>query len=611
MGVDVFFVISGFLITGILLRGDIGLVEFYARRIRRIFPALTVVLASCMVVGWFVLFADEYAQLGKHTLASAGFVSNILLLNEVSYFDPIAESKPLLHMWSLGVEEQFYFILPAALSVLARYRLRAVVPLALTAVTSYLANVALAAPVTSTAYYLPMTRFWEMLIGSVLAGISVSRSDRGMQSILPQRYQGVSSFLGIALVLFSAAFFHRADAYPGHRALLPVIGTALVIAAGPFALANRMALTSKLAVGIGRISYPLYLWHWPLLAFAFILEGGTPGGQVRWALVGAALVLATLTHVLIERPVQQRGALEIAPAVAAACAVVACIGAAAYLSNGVKERQIAKLGQHVSDARGDWTYEASGFKDSEIVGMHVMSGRTDREVVVAGSSFMGQWWPRAEFIYQMQPRPTLTMIYASRDHCTPVPGNEVVSQPGNVRCSDYYDAVLRLARASRVDTLVLGGWWPRFYGADGAPTALARQFSRDLRSLVEAGKRVVLVANPPMNREFDPLVIASHLRLSGSLSAQYRTVPRASSESTEGLQQLRKLAGLAGAEVVNPSDYICGDTTCPGMLDGRPTFKDSDHVRAEFARQTGTFIDDIAAARGIRRPAECTARKAC
>ncbi|MDR1349746.1 MAG: acyltransferase, partial [Zoogloeaceae bacterium] len=172
VGVDVFFVISGFLIGGILLealrKGEFSLTEFYARRIRRIFPALILVLLSVLAFGWFALWPEDYQNLGKHTAGGAAFISNFLFWQEAGYFDVAAERKPLLHLWSLGVEEQFYIVFPISLWLLWRMKLRILAGIALFAFVSFVLNFAVYRSYPDFDFYFPLTRFWELLAGAVL-----------------------------------------------------------------------------------------------------------------------------------------------------------------------------------------------------------------------------------------------------------------------------------------------------------------------------------------------------------------------------------------------------------------------------------------------------------
>ncbi|KGS74760.1 acyltransferase family protein [Burkholderia pseudomallei MSHR7500] len=300
VGVDVFFVISGYLITGILL-ADLGadqfsLRRFYARRIRRIFPALVVVLLATYGMGWFSLYGDEYRELAKHIVAGAGFVSNWASWTEAGYFDQAAETKPLLHLWSLGVEEQFYIVWPLVLWAAYRLRLTGWV-CAIVGLASFAANVILIGHHASAAFYWPITRMWELLAGGTLAiGAAHIRHGGGWPHAL--------SVAGSLLCLASFAFVDSQTPFPGWWALLPVAGAVGLIAAGRDGWINRYVLAHRVSIWLGKISYALYLWHWPLLSFAFIVAGRTPSSAMRGALLVIAVALAWLTTAIIERPIR-------------------------------------------------------------------------------------------------------------------------------------------------------------------------------------------------------------------------------------------------------------------------------------------------------------------
>lgn len=302
LGVDVFFVISGFLIGSIVFGdlqtdGKIHLEEFYARRIRRIFPALIIVLLAVLTFGWFALFADEYQQLGKHVFGGSVFVSNFILLFENGYFDNASITKPLLHLWSLGVEIQFYLLFPIALIILDKMRLR---PLRATLMlwgASLILDIVLRKNYATEAFYLPACRFWELLSGSILAYWHLHHLP---QWLWTSRKRNLCALLGLVLITYG--FFGKAYLSPG---LPPVLGAVCLIAAGRDAWINRYILSRPIMVGIGLISYPLYLWHWPLLSYARIIESKIPAAELRWMLIAISFVLSWLTYAYIEKFVRK------------------------------------------------------------------------------------------------------------------------------------------------------------------------------------------------------------------------------------------------------------------------------------------------------------------
>lgn len=327
VGVDIFFVISGFLISGIILsgleQGTFTFGGFYARRIKRIFPALVVILLACYALGWFALLGDEYKQLGRHIAAGAGFVSNFVLWKEAGYFDTAAELKPLLHLWSLGVEEQFYIFWPLLLYVGWKARISVLWITLVLLLASFVLNIRGVHGDPVGTFYSFATRIWELLVGSVLAYVSLFRpallapfgrragAKENALSSQPDRIFAEGSapadvlcVIGVLLIAAAVLLIDKRYAFPGWWALLPVIGTLLLLAAGPAAWINRRVLSQPMLVWIGLISYPLYLWHWPILAFARIVESSKPAVAIRVAAIGLSFVLAWLTYKVIERPIR-------------------------------------------------------------------------------------------------------------------------------------------------------------------------------------------------------------------------------------------------------------------------------------------------------------------
>jgi peptidoglycan/LPS O-acetylase OafA/YrhL len=326
IGVDVFFVISGYLISTIIFesldKGVFSFSEFYARRIKRIFPALILVLITCFAFGWFALLADEYKQLGKHMAAGAGFISNLMLWSESGYFDNAADTKPLLHLWSLGIEEQFYIVWPLLLWLAWKRNFNLLTITVLLAIASFVLNLKGVSKDPVATFYSPQTRFWELLSGSLLAwgtlyqqSFFVNLAKKANQYLYILLYKdkrdtnaqtlaNLLAFVGLLLLAYGFWQINKDLIYPGKWALVPVAGTILLLMAGPKAWINHTLLSNKVFVGIGLISYPLYLWHWPLLSFARIVESGVPTLTIRILAIALSILLAWLTYLLIERPIR-------------------------------------------------------------------------------------------------------------------------------------------------------------------------------------------------------------------------------------------------------------------------------------------------------------------
>ncbi|MCS6900958.1 MAG: acyltransferase family protein [Myxococcales bacterium] len=330
LGVDVFFVLSGFLISSLLFRqiehGGICFAEFYRRRVRRLFPSLLVVLTSTLCAGWILLLADELKPLGKHIAGGASFVINLLFLEESNYFDHASETKPLLHLWSLSIEEQFYILWPLLLWLCNRILLHLGWVSATVMVLSFGTNLLLGK--SDGAFYLPQARFWELLIGALLA----HRLRYAKPAAVAGLWQGWMGLLGLLLVL--GGFFGCAREHAGLWALLPTLGTALMIAAGPGAWIHRTVLAHPAMVFLGLISYPLYLWHWPLLSFAHILSVDPVAGWVKVSLLLASLILAWITYRQVEIPLRFSSSPRVIFWLVSGMLWIGSLGALMYFGNG-------------------------------------------------------------------------------------------------------------------------------------------------------------------------------------------------------------------------------------------------------------------------------------
>lgn len=359
IGVDVFFVISGFLISTILYGefnrpgkgGGRVIAEFYGRRIRRIFPSLALVLAVCYVLGFRELFAAPFMALCQGIVASVAFCLNLVASRETGYFDADAVSKPLLHIWSLGVEEQFYLVWPVLIWATAKTRIRLLPVVTFLAGCSFFMNYYRMGASAAQAFYLPQMRFWELSIGSIAAiaypltskWLAHGAQQPSQQPIgrfrRPRWVAHALSALGICLIGGGVVLIKRNFNIPGAWMLLPTLGTAFVICAGESAWTNRRILAHPAAVWIGLISYPLYLWHWPLLTFSRLTWHNGDTTVHRLGAVLLSVVLAWCTYHFIEVPIRRgpKGPKRVLIPSAAMLAV-GMLAFATYWAKGIPDR---------------------------------------------------------------------------------------------------------------------------------------------------------------------------------------------------------------------------------------------------------------------------------
>lgn len=351
VGVDVFFVISGFLISAIIFkhlsRRDFSLADFYARRARRILPALCLVLAACLLFGYYVLLPDEFQTLGKHMAAAAGFAANLSFWRDSGYFATAADANPVLHLWSLGIEEQFYLAWPLFVLVLWKRRFNIIVIVGLLTLASFALNLALVTPKPTADFYFPLSRFWELGLGCLLAAAEkVPATQRTntyarLRSLLPASVRAMAGQLpviGVALIAVAIFAYDSHTPFPGVAAVVPTAGAMCVIAAPRGSWFSDRMLAARAMVFVGIISYPLYLWHWPILSFAFILHAGPLPLTIRIAAVLLSFALATLTYRWIELPIRRRRGVRVSFALGGAIAMLGILGFAVFARGGFAGR---------------------------------------------------------------------------------------------------------------------------------------------------------------------------------------------------------------------------------------------------------------------------------
>jgi peptidoglycan/LPS O-acetylase OafA/YrhL len=499
VGVDVFFVISGFLISSIIFgsleKKSFSFVDFYTRRANRIFPALLLVLAATWGFGWFSLLADEYMQLGKHITGGAAFVSNFVLLGEAGYFDNSAETKLLLHLWSLGIEEQFYLVWPLMVWAAWKARINALILIVLVGSISFALNILNVHSDAVGTFYSPQTRFWELLVGSLLAYVTLHSNMQVWREGSGPMVRNIQSLAGLAFLIAAFALTTKMNQFPGWWALLPTVGAALIISAGPFAWFNRLILSSRLFVWFGLISFPLYLWHWPILTFAKLVTGKAPSIPVTISLVIASVILAWATYLIVEKPLQKINTRQKPMTLIALMAVISAIGFTTYKSNGFPTRfpteiqELANFKYNAADGArvGKCWLDASapydGFSPECLVPSKMAASN---RVLIWGDSHAGRFYAGLNAIAPKKH----TILQATRDSCPPIIdyGYEVCKK------SNLY--VLNKIKNSKPDIVILFGAWGR-YGIDWDENSEKQnKLLRTINQLKSLGVQRIIVFGP-------------------------------------------------------------------------------------------------------------------
>lgn len=602
IGVDIFFVISGYLISGIIFEnlknGIFTFSHFYARRILRIFPALTLLITCCLLAGMFLLSPADFKSLGAHALSGACFFANILLYTETGYFDNAAYAKPLLNLWSLGIEEQFYIFFPLIMWLCWRYYRKLALVLAILMLLSFADNIFLFKSHPEADFYLPLSRFWELLAGACLQAIQKRQFQR------PWRL--ICAFSGVICIILALIFCSMQEGqYPGYIALMPIAGSILLIAAGADNFFNRTALANPVSIFIGKISYSLYLWHWPLLSFAFIRLGSAAyqdATLLRSALILAAFPLAALTWKFVENPFRfgRPGKSLGVPILACAGAFVACSGAFIFCANGFMP----------------WVTSA----DREICGSMLQPDQRDEEC-----------------------RRYIGMGRESVEYCrfNNIGSSRTVALLGDSHALSAYEGLAELGTELGFNTLLLGRFpdWPRPDRPEPADTANAlralaerkeiekvlvvirgpsymyethnrgdrvrqefqrisyEELSKLMQSvidqLISAGKEVILVEDNP-DLEIDMRDILSWRNFRTEWKRDYTPTKKADvlARHKDFMRMQKELAAQPGVTLLAGTlDAFCPEDDCE-LFDeqGLPLYYDDDHLSGSGSRKLAREI---------------------
>ena len=581
---DVFFVISGYLISSIILRqslaGRFSLIGFYGARVRRIFPALIVVLAAVLAAGAFTMVADDYATLGRHALAGAGFVSNLLLWSESGYFDVNSAAKPLLHLWSLGIEEQFYIVWPLLMlwGIRRGWNLRLIA--LVIGLASFAWNVHLADHDTVADFFSPLSRTWELMLGAAVAFAAVPLA----RMAFPAR--NAASFAGGAAILVALFTIDGTARFPGWWALLPTFGAALIIVGGPSAWLNRRVLALRPMVGVGLISYPLYLWHWPILSFLFVARGEEPSPTALRVGAARGRGRTRLSDLSPDRAADERARSPQRPRLIGAMVGVAVAAAAVVATGGLplrpfnhnpRQQLIARYQRLHRDglsaqyrAECDFYDWQSGGKRAAIDPDCVRAG-SRRTFLLWGDSHAQALSPGLRAGLPADTR----LAQVATSGCPPLLGPAAMQTPGGA-CDAGNAFALATVRRLRPDTVILAQQH-RHEAVDWA--AVARVLER------LGARRVVLIGPVPEWQPSLPRVVAEHA-WAGNRSVIATGLDRAVMRTNALLDA--RYARSPDLTYISLIDRLCGRSGCVATVPGtnRDTLMavDYGHLSPEASR---------------------------
>lgn len=576
VGVDVFFVISGFVITETVLRDIEGerfsFINFYAKRVRRIFPALIIVIFVAIAAGWFLLPPSSYAKLAKQAIAGAFFVSNFLFWNEAGYFDKAAELKPLLHLWSLGIEEQFYVVWPLAIFLVSRKRRALLTFLAVAIVASFSYCVYLTGVDHTAAFYSPLTRIWELSLGGLIAVVPTESKTAQVRS-------GIF-VLGLIAIGVAVLTFKPSIPFPGYFAAIPTLGAAAIIWTGKNNPVARYTLAIRSIVYVGLISYPLYLWHWPILSFTW--QTGWPVPRI--ALLTFSAVLAAATYELVEKHIQRRQPQIISKPLLAGMASVAAASLAIFAANGVYSRYPENVAvvlraldyDYGPDARlyECWLVDERGRQNFPT---ECTSPNRPGGVLIMGDSHAARLYPGLKTAFESAPIWQIT-----RSSCLPIGGRTL--------CNQTRDYALKIAAEQKPRYAILFAAWANYSPDWDESSKLGTALGNTIDQFFHTGTQVIVLGPAPRWKGDLPVVAQKAREQLGQIPLRNKSVENVISSVD---QQIKTIAEHHGAKFISVNNLLCNDVGCLVYAPGEPSNLlswDTGHLTTAGAKYVSNLI---------------------
>jgi peptidoglycan/LPS O-acetylase OafA/YrhL len=602
VGVDIFFVISGYLITrniwGELQAGTFSIRAFYLRRIRRIVPAFAVMAAVTLVAGCLLLLPADLKRLGASTAWAAVSASNVYFWRylDIGYFADSSEQQPMLHTWSLGVEEQFYLLWPAVLLVVALLprsgRAAALGTLALIGVSLAIGELTLERS-PKFAYFMLPARFGELMVGALLV----------FSSRLHERLRGAREAIavgGLALLVYALTQLDAASPFPGVNALYPSFGAGLVILAG--GLGSRLVralLTPRPMVFVGLISYSLYLWHWPILAYLKYFYTTLEPIQVALA-VPLMFVLATLSYRFVELPARQwrpRPRIQVTRLFLLPAGLLVVTSAIVVASDGLRPVIEADptFAAAVERAQVAIRPPLSYPSDCQLGSFEADVLRQDRCVIRPAGAPAGEpdillWGDSHAAAYigvlgGIGEHAAIAFRNASFSTCPPVFGGTWGAAQYRGGCTSFRDLVQEAIAGGAFRTVFIGSAW----GNDDADPGFRAALESSVAAMTDAGLSVVILGQAPTFERYDRDCVIRTLRLPVvDCVARATTIDPGEPPINGYLAALA--ASQPGVSFLSIHDLVCRDGSCSPFLDGQPIYYDSGHLSMEGSWRLGRLL---------------------
>jgi len=597
-GVDVFFVISGFLMTSIIYRGleseQFFLIAFYRARGRRIIPALAFLCLLVLIFAWSYLPPMDYQQLSKHVISSLSFLSNVTYWQEAGYFDAASHEKWLLHTWSLSAEWQFYIVYPFVLLVISK-----IFPaswlrwlLLLSAILALVVSVYSSYKWPSLAFYSLPTRAWEMMLGGLAFLFPMYLSSRN---------KTVLELSGLILILYGYVTLTSNDVWPGYLALIPSLGTYFVLIS---AKEHSFITGNIIAQWFGKISYSLYLWHWPVVVALGYFSYTSNASIVLGILF--SLIVASFSYYFIEQKFYKKSTLWVTQLCdfvlyRAAFVVVMVFAVTVFLNKGFVSRSTApEIDIMAKQAESDWHYPPANIVH-ENNKIRQLKTTSQAKTLFLGDSLIEQYYPRMEYLTKNDQSLNETW-FLTHGGCFPTA--EIISYKRD--CKNLKDVKNILSQYQFNKIVISGDWFPRF-NIDEWQVNIQNQLTpinttkgrnkaltiieQVLIELNNSSEQVILVLTLPTGKKYDFKEVARQSFRNESIEFAY---PKSYFEDKYQAfnNELIRIAKKHQVTLVNPLEYLCGPSEC-SVIDknDKPIYKDIKHIRASYMREHVSFLD--------------------
>lgn len=597
VGVDIFFAISGFLMTGIVVEGlerskssPFSVIGFYMARARRILPALIVLCAALLIFGWKTLPPLDYRMLGTHSVAGVSFLSNMQFWREAGYFDTQSHEKWLLHTWSLAVEWQFYIILPLILITVWKWKpnRQSITYVMLAGLTASLASSIYITPLApSAAFYLLPTRAWEMLAGGLVYMLA-------NKVIMSASTRTALEAAGFILIICSIIGFDSSSNWPGWRAMFPVIGTSLILLAGR---SKSIWTGPSITQWLGTRSYSLYLWHWPIVvALTYLDQQNNP----TYILTGLALTLAlgNISYHIVETPARRylnNLSIRKNAIVLLSCTfVVTAVGLSVRLNQGINGRLPAEVESISLESNNKNPRRDECLLMKGVISPSCTFGGSKLEAIVLGDSHANA---TISAVVSAAPSPNSAIMELTYSGCPTIKG---VHHPGQTQCGEFVDwAIHKLETIpNNIPVIIINRYAqyavganenisehniPQVYFSKPYKTAQPEyldEYALNLKNTAceIAKNHTVYLVRPIPEMGVDVPTRAARAALTGTQKPIF--IPLAAYNERQAFIWKAQDAAheQCGIKILNPLPYLCSDGSCFGTKDGRPLYRDDDHL---------------------------------